>query len=85
MRNLFGAIEAGIRATAPRAALRGLLATLRAQRRATEAEIIERGKRRRSQRVEFRRAAQAAFAKQRRRAHRPQRARRRLRRVAWPR
>jgi hypothetical protein len=63
VRSLFAAIEGGIMTTAPPAALRGLLATMRAQQRATEAEIIELGKRRQEQRQAFARAAQGVAAK----------------------
>ncbi|WP_413661945.1 DUF3768 domain-containing protein [Methylocystis iwaonis] len=68
---VFASIEAGIRATAPAATRAALLATLRNQQRATEREVIERGKRRRHGLREFARAARAAFAKQRRRPERP--------------
>jgi hypothetical protein len=71
VRSLFGAIEAGIRVTAPRSALRGLLATMRDQQRATEAEIIARGQRRRQTLAAFARAARAALAQQERGAQRP--------------
>jgi hypothetical protein len=71
VRSLFGAIAAGIRATAPRSALRGLLATMRDQQRATEAEIIMRGQRRRQWLQEFARAARAVLAQQERGAQRP--------------
>lgn len=49
--------------TAPPSTLRGLLATMRVQQRATEAEIIERGKQRREWCQAFARAARSVAAK----------------------
>jgi hypothetical protein len=75
VRHLFAAIEAGIRTTAPPATRAAMLAAMRDQQRATEREIIDRGKRRRQQRGEFARAARTAFAKQRRAERPPRRVR----------
>lgn len=64
VRALFASVAASLRANAPRAALRGLLATMRDQQQATEAEIIARGQRRRQTLAEFARAARAVLLMQ---------------------